>query len=189
MAIASLIPNSTTDTNANISSGTHTNIDEDIDGAGDSSYVTSIANAWTGTPANFTFGLTNVPADFASANTARIRVKAHIPSTANSNDTISYVCSVSGTNAPTNFVQWTNSENGNGLTTKSATSQSVSAASSTNINGWIVDIEQTAFSQSMSPDGAQFQIEAIEVELDYNPITYADIQVIGYHRSKNFGCQ
>ena len=173
---ATLVPSSlASDANSNIAAGTYTNIDETVDAA-DGTTLDSVTNQWTGsgTASAFVFNLTDVPSDFASAKTAYIRVRARVTGTATApQDENSVLGEVIGTNAPTSNVGYNEGDVGAGFINRAATSQSVSSASAANINGWQVRFYQTAFAQLGGANNLNFEIDAVEVVLEYQALTLA----------------
>ena len=160
MPIALLIPNSTTDASGTISSGNHTNIDEGTspNDAGDTSYVTTVANGSNG---DFTFGLSDLPGNASSINSATLYASANIIGTYD-NDT--NVWAISATN-DTASVSWDASVAGD--RTESIKSAALTGETVGSLNAETITVSQTSWNQSMAPDGLQFQIEWIYIEVDY----------------------
>jgi len=170
MAVVTLVPTSVSDPQTNIDSGTFTDIDNTIAAADDGALVVSTNNAWTngpGTGSAFTFGLTDLPGDFGSINTAQFRTRAEVPATGEG-DTTTYICDVSGTNAPTATASWDDTDDGAGFSNRGAGSPVSNSASESEINAWIFRVYQNAYNQDMGPDGLLLNVSEMEIIIDYD---------------------
>ena len=170
MPTTSLVPTSTTDADSNINTGDHTDIDETIASA-DGAVVDSVTNQWTNQVDNttggfFEFGITDAPGDFVSFNSIKLEVRAEFTAS-NGSDTGTYRFDISGTNAPTDVLEWDETDDDAGMLNRSFTSSAVSP-SAADIDGWTVRVYQWLFSQFMAPDAMQINIDAIELTLDYS---------------------
>jgi len=170
MATASLVPISQTDASSNITSGSFTDIDNTI-AAPSGTPIVCNNNAWTNQSDNtqngeILFGLTNAPGDFSSFNSIRVQIRARVPA-AGEGDTSTWRMEIEGTNAPTATLEWTDTEDGDGYVNKEFTN-SVVAPSAADIDGWVVHIYQWLYNQDMGPDGLQWEIDEIELILDYD---------------------
>lgn len=169
MTLASLVPISETDADSNITSGSFADIDKTIVGA-DGVAVVCNNNQWTNQVDNtqggeILFGLTNAPGDFSSFTSIRVQIRARIPATAEG-DTSTWRMEIEGTNAPTSTLQWTDTEDGDGYVNKEFTDSGISP-SAADIDGWVGHIYQFLYNQDMGPDGLQWEIDEIELILDY----------------------
>lgn len=168
MSTATLFPTSETDVDNNIVAGAFTDLDDGI--AGDGSTLDSRQNGWANqvnstTGGFFSFGLTDAPGDFDSFTSIKLQVRAQV-TTGGSGDTTTYRADISGTNAPTNSVEWIESEAGSGFQTPSFTNSSVTPSAS-DINGWVVRVYQWQYNQDKGPDGLNLEIDEIELTLTY----------------------
>ncbi len=165
MAMAVLVPNALTDTNSNVASGAYTDIDSTVDDA-DANLLVSVANAWTGsgTGTAFSFALTDLPAAADTVVSVELRVRARFDNS--SDDIITVICDITGTNAPTDSITWTVSTAA--LSNKSTNAISTSATPA-NINGWSARVYQSSFFQEGAADGVTFSIDEIELIVQYNP--------------------
>lgn len=183
MATASLVPVSLTDANANVAAGAFTDIDNTI-AAPSGVTLDSMTNGWTGGPgvgSAFTFGITDAPGDFSSFNSIQLTVRARVTGGL-TDDTLTYRTDISGTNAPTNVLDWVETDDGAGLANRTFTNSTVTP-SAADITGWIVRVFQNAFNQTMAPDGLNFEIDEIELILDYNASAGPAKAVFGYHQN------
>ncbi len=169
MTLASLVPTSETDASTNIQSGSFTDIDNTI-AAPSAVPLVCNNNAWTNQSDNtqngeILFGLTDAPGDFSSFTSIRVQIRAQIPATGEG-DTSTWRLEIEGTNAPTATLEWTDAEDGDGYVNKEFTDSGISP-SAADITGWVVHIYQWLYAQDMGPDGLEWQIDEIELILDY----------------------
>ena len=172
MATASLVPVSETDADTNIASGSFTDIDNTIVGASAVAVVCQ-ANKWTGQSdstqgGEILFGLTNAPGDFGSFNSIRVQVRARVTG-GGAGDTMEWRCEIEGTNAPTDATtcSWDEADDGVGYEDKEFTDSTVTP-SAADINGWVVHVYQWLYNQDKGPDDLQWEIDEIELILDYD---------------------
>jgi len=169
MTTATLVPTSLTDTNSNVAAGAYTDIDTTIASASGST-LDSVTNGWSpsdGAGSAFTFGMSDLPAAATSVNTVQFRTRGRTTGTY-SNDNIIYVCDVQGTNAPSTKANFYSVNAGGAITNKGASSPVTSSASVTDVNGWTVRVHQALYEASGTPDGINFEIDEIEIIVDYN---------------------
>ena len=170
MPIARLVPNAApTDSNSNIASGAYTDIDSTVDAA-DGNLVTSVTNGWTGGPGTgsaFTFALTDLPAAADSISSVNLRTRARTNSRID--DINVYMCDLTGTNAPANSISL---PIGSTLTNRQTGDISTSATPS-EINGWVIRVYQSSFSQTGGADGSSLSIDELELEVTYTESTPA----------------
>jgi hypothetical protein len=168
MAIAILVPNSLTDSNSNVASGSYTDIDEGIDSA-DGNKLVSVTDGWTGfqTANAFTFTLTDMPADALTINTVQFRVRAKVTGTPDIDEAF-YRCDVQGTNAPTTKANWEDGEIGDGFENKGAASAVSSSATVAEANAWTVRVYQSGYVDTGNPGSYKFEIDCVEIRVDYN---------------------
>lgn len=186
MATASLVPISETDASNNISSGSFTDIDNTI-AAPSAVPLVCNNNNWTDQVDNtqggeILFGLTDAPGDFSSFNSIRVQIRARIPATAEG-DTTTLRFEVEGTNAPTSTLEWTDTEDGDGYVDKEFTDSGISP-SAADIDGWTVHIYQFLYNQDMGPDGLQWEIDEVELILDYVASAGPAKAVFGHHQAR-----
>ncbi len=186
MATASLVPVSETDASINIQSGSFTDIDNTI-AAPSGTPLVGNNNQWTNQSDNtqngeILFGLTNAPGDFGSFNSIRVQVRALV-SGGGAGDTMEWRAEIEGTNAPTTTISWDETDDGAGFANREFTDSAVTP-SAADINGWVVHIYQFLYNQDMGPDGLQWEIDEIELILDYNASAGPAGAVFGYHQSR-----
>lgn len=169
MASTTLVPTSVTDTSANLSTSTITDVDNTIASA-DGNTNNSVTNGWTngpGTGSAFSYTMSNLPGDFGTVNTVQVRVRWRVNQTDQSSDTWGCTWDVQGTNAPASTAS-IDSTGGTTFINSGDGSPVASSASESDINGWTVRVWQDSWSQNMSPDGYALQIDEVEVIVDYN---------------------
>jgi len=169
MTLASLVPTSETDASSNITSGSFTDIDNTI-AAPSATPIVCNNNSWTNQSNNtqngeILFGLTDAPGDFDSFTSIRVQIRARVPATGEG-DTSTWRMEIEGTNAPTTTLEWDDTEDGDGYVNKEFTNSTVTP-SAADIDGWVVHIYQWLYNQDMGPDGLEWQIDEIELILDY----------------------
>jgi len=174
MPTATLVPTSLTDANSNVAAGAYTDIDETIASA-DGATLDSVTNSWTGIGAAtaFTFGMSDLPAEAVSVNTVQFRVRGRVTSDGGGvDDTVVYVCDVTGTNVPTTSAQFSDVDADSGFINRGASSGVTSSASVADVNGWIVRVYQSfwAVGEATYPDedNLNLEIDCIEIIVDYN---------------------
>lgn len=170
MATASLVPISETDADSNIQSGSFTDIDNTIAAPSAVAVIGSV-NQWTNQVdstqgGEILFGITNAPGDFGSFNSIRCQIRARVTG-GGAGDLMTWRFEVEGTNAPTTTLEWDEADDGVGYENKEFT-DSVIAPSAADINGWVVHVYQFLYSQDKGPDGLQWEIDEIELILDYD---------------------
>lgn len=161
MAVIKLYPTSTTDVSSVISTGNHLDIDETSDTVGgDGNFVTTNTNEQTAT---FSFGLLNMPATDA-VNSATLRVRARIANVPGSNiDLNTWTVSATTDGASVSFDQTDTSE--------VEYTSNLTSPTESSLNSETITVDQTNWSQTKGPDGQAFEIEFIEIEVDYDPST------------------
>jgi hypothetical protein len=185
MATFTMVPTAISDPQANVDSGAATDIDNTIAGADDGALVVSTNNAWTngpGTGSAFILTMSDAPGDFGSVNTVQFRTRAEVPATGEG-DTTTYICDVSGTNAPTATASWDDTDDGGGFSNRGAGSPVASTASESEINAWTVRVYQNAYNQDMGPDGLLLNVSEVEIIVDYDVAAGGPAKaVFGYHQ-------
>lgn len=82
-------------------------------------------------------------------------------------DTAIWRGDISGTNAPSSVIDWDETDDGGGYANRIFTDSAVTP-SSADINAWVIRVYQQAYAQTMAPDGLQWEIDEIELILDYD---------------------
>lgn len=186
MTLASLVPVSETDASVNITSGSFTDIDTTI-AAPSAVAVICNNNQWTsqsnGTQnGEILFGLTNAPGNFSSFTSIRCQIRARVTG-GGAGDTMTWRFEVEGTNAPTATLEWDEADDGAGYANKEFTDSGVSPSAS-DINGWVVHVYQFQFAVDKGPDGLQWEIDEIELILDYVASAGPAKAVFGHHQTR-----
>ena len=169
MALASLVPISETDASTNINTGSFTDIDNTI-AAPSAVALIPVSNRWTDQVdsiqgGEILLGLTNAPGDFSSFTSIRCQIRARVTG-GGAGDLMTWRFEVEGTNAPTSTLEWDEADDGVGYENKEFT-DSVVTPSAADIDGWVVHIYQWAYNQDKGPDGLTWEIDEIELILDY----------------------
>ena len=179
MPTVTLVPTALSDPSSNVAAGAFGDIDETIASA-DGSTLDSKTNQWTNyssgsTASQFTFTMSDLPADAASINTVQFRVRARCTSTnpGDIENDATYKCYVSGTNAPSTVATWIAANDADGgFANRGASSGVTSPATVAEVNSWSVGVYQHTFSgASDSPpvlDGLNLEIDCVEIIVDYN---------------------
>lgn len=169
MTLASLVPVSETDASLNITSGSFTDIDNTI-AVPSAVPIVCNNNQWTNQSDNtqngeILFGLTDAPGDFSSFTSIRCQIRARVTG-GGAGDTMTWRFEIEGTNAPTTTLFWDEADDGVGYENKEFTDSAVTP-SAADIDGWTVHVYQFLYSQDMGPDGLQWEIDEVELILDY----------------------
>ncbi len=169
MATLTIFPVSETDVDANIAAGSFTDIDDGI--AGDNVTLDSQLNQWTNQSDNttgglFSFGLTDAPGDFDSFTSIQMQVRAQVTRGGTADDTTTYRLDLSGTNAPSDVIAFSNADVGSGFITRSFTNSAVTP-SAADIDGWIARAYQWLFNKTKGNDNLNLEIDEIELTLTY----------------------
>ena len=155
------------DADANVAVGSATDVDEGIaaaDATPTTGYIDFDVNAWNGA-AIVTFSLTNLPAEADSINSIILRTRAVVFRGATTDDTSTWTFTCTNANI-TSFLTYSESDVTGTYSTKFQTM--TGSPSVSDVNGTSIQVEQTAFNQSMGPDGLTLKLDCFELEVDYS---------------------
>ncbi len=162
MAIIFLHPTSFVDPGANVASGLVTDVDELVSAA-DGALQVSVNNGWSGADSTVQFVMEDMPGDADTINSVKLRVRAQVAG-GQVDDTATWLWDINGTGM-SGSVSWTEADDGAGLSNKEVTT--TGSPTVANVDAAQIRVDQTAFSQTMSPDGLHHDWDCLELEVDY----------------------
>lgn len=165
------------DPGAVMASNVYTDIDEDVSPSPDGNTNDTIQNDITGNTVTWS-NITDLPGAADTVNSATFRVRARVLQPSGTDDTCTYRlrCTIGGSNYD---ITYTDGDSGSGFINRTAPITPSPMHTVAQFNAAQVTLVQTAFNKTKGNDDLELEIDAFEIEVDYNEATVVNAEIRG----------